>query len=246
MSTGPFVSLIGAGPGDPGLLTLHGLRALQECAVVLYDDLANTELLAHCPQAEQVYVGKKGFCESTYQDTINNLLISKAQEGGGQKVARLKGGDVFVFGRGGEEALACAAAGIPFEIVPGITSAIAVPAYAGIPVTHRGVARSFAVLTGHTKEGAAYYRQLQGIDTLVVLMGIHDLATLSANLIAAGHSPDTPAATIQQGTLPQQREVVGTLGTIAALVAEAHISAPAITVIGEVVGLREQLHWHSA
>ena len=241
--TRAFVSLIGAGPGDPGLLTLKGKAALERADVVLFDYLANPELLAYCPQAKTVYVGKKGFSEYISQEQITALLVRTAQEGGGQRVARLKGGDVYVFGRGGEEAEACAAAGVPFEIVPGISSAIAAPAYAGIPVTHRQLARSFAVLTGNVKEGDAHYERLSGIDTLVLLMGVRNLSVISAELIAAGRSPQTPAATIQWGTTPQQRTVTGTLETIAAEVEAAGLEAPAVTVVGEVVRLREQLRW---
>ncbi|WP_291426790.1 uroporphyrinogen-III C-methyltransferase [Deinococcus sp.] len=238
-----FVSLIGAGPGDPGLLTLNGQRALEQADVVLFDYLANSELLRHCPNAETVYVGKKGFSEHIEQEQINALLVHKALANGGQRVARLKGGDVFVYGRGGEEAEACVANGVPFEIVPGVTSAIAAPAYAGIPVTHRKVARSFAVLTGHTKEGAAYYQRLSGVDTLVLLMSLRTLEQMANDLMASGRPPGTPAATIQWGSLPEQRVVTATLGTIAGAVREAGIGAPAVTVVGEVVRLRETLNW---
>ena len=241
--TRAFVSLIGAGPGDPGLLTLKGKAALERADVVLFDYLANPELLAYCPQARTVYVGKKGFSEYISQEQITALLVETAQANGGQRVARLKGGDVYVFGRGGEEAEACAAAGIGFEIVPGISSAIAAPAYAGIPVTHRSVARSFAVLTGNVKEGDAHYERLSGIDTLVLLMGVKNLNVIANELIAAGRSPQTPAATIQWGTTPQQRTVTGTLETIAAEVEAAGLEAPAVTVVGEVVKLRGQLRW---
>ncbi|PTA68326.1 uroporphyrinogen-III C-methyltransferase [Deinococcus arcticus] len=238
-----FVSLIGAGPGDPGLLTLRGQQALQAADVVLFDYLANPELLRHCPQAETIYVGKKGFSEYISQAQINALVVAKAQEGGGKRVARLKGGDVFVFGRGSEEAEACVGAGVPFEVVPGVTSAIAAPAYAGIPVTHREVARSFAVLTGNTKEGGAHYERLSGVDTLVLLMGVRNLDQIAADLVAAGRDPQTPAATVQWGTTPQQRVVTGTLATIAGVVREAGLEAPAVTVVGEVVRLQSTLRW---
>ncbi len=243
MTSRAFVSLIGAGPGDPGLLTLKGKEALERADVVLFDYLANPELLRHCPQARTVYVGKKGFSEYISQEQITALLVETAQSGDGQRVARLKGGDVYVFGRGGEEAEACAAAGIPFEVVPGISSAIAAPAYAGIPVTHRSVARSFAVLTGNVKEGDAHYERLSGIDTLVLLMGVKNLDTIARELTLAGRSPETPAATIQWGTTPQQRTVTGTLATIAREVELAGLEAPAVTVVGEVVRLRDQLRW---
>ncbi|WP_034386539.1 uroporphyrinogen-III C-methyltransferase [Deinococcus sp. YIM 77859] len=238
-----FVSLIGAGPGDPGLLTLKGAEALRRADVVLFDYLANPELLRFCPQAETIYVGKKGFSEYISQEQINALMVEKAREDGGKRVARLKGGDVFVFGRGGEEAEACVQAGIPFEVVPGVTSAIAAPAYAGIPVTHRRAARSFAVLTGNTQEGEAHYERLSGVDTLVLLMGVRNLEEISANLVAAGRAPDTPAATIQWGTTPQQRVATGTLATIAQQVREAGLEAPAVTVVGEVARLRNTLRW---
>ncbi|GAA5513870.1 siroheme synthase [Deinococcus carri] len=238
-----FVSLIGAGPGDPGLLTLRGAEALRQADVVLFDYLANPELLRHCPQAETIYVGKKGFSEYISQEQINALLVDKAREGGGKRVARLKGGDVFVFGRGGEEAEACVQAGIPFEVVPGVTSAIAAPAYAGIPVTHREAARSFAVLTGNTKEGGAHYERLSGVDTLVLLMGVRNLDQIAADLIAAGRDPQTPAATVQWGTTARQRVATGTLATIAQAVREAGLEAPAVTVVGEVARLRDTLRW---
>ncbi len=243
MSSRAFVSLIGAGPGDPGLLTLKGKAALERADVVLFDYLANPELLKYCPQASTVYVGKKGFSEYISQEQITELVVKTALENGGQRVARLKGGDVYVFGRGGEEAEACYEAGVPFEIVPGISSAIAAPAYAGIPVTHRSLARSFAVLTGNVKEGDAHYERLSGIDTLVLLMGVKNLNVISAELIAAGRAPETPAATIQWGSTPQQRTVTGTLATIAAEVERAGLEAPAVTVVGEVVRLREKLRW---
>ncbi|ADV66108.1 uroporphyrinogen-III C-methyltransferase [Deinococcus maricopensis] len=238
-----FVSLIGAGPGDPGLLTVRAVEALRRADVVLFDYLANPELLRHCPQAETIYVGKKGFSEYIRQEDINALLVQKAQENGGQRVARLKGGDVYVFGRGGEEAEACARAGVPFEVVPGVTSAIAAPAYAGIPVTHREVARSFAVLTGNTQEGDAHYERLSGVDTLILLMGVRNLRAIARDLIGAGRAPETPAATVQWGTTPRQRTVTGTLQTIADEVERAGLEAPAITVVGEVVRLRDTLRW---
>ncbi|ACO46910.1 uroporphyrinogen-III C-methyltransferase [Deinococcus deserti] len=238
-----FVSLIGAGPGDPGLLTLRGQQALQEADVVLFDYLANPELLRYCSQARTIYVGKKGFSEYISQEQINTLIVQMAQENGGQRVARLKGGDVFVFGRGGEEAEACVQAGVPFEVVPGVSSAIAAPAYAGIPVTHRNVARNFAVLTGHTHDGGMPHETLAGVDTLVLLMGVRNLERIAAQLIEGGRDPATPAATVQWASTPRQREVSGTLATIAQAVREAGLGAPAVTVVGEVVRLRETLQW---
>lgn len=242
-SSRAFVSLVGAGPGDVGLLTLRGQQALQQADVVLYDYLANPELLRYCPQAERISVGKKGFADYIKQPQIDALIVQKALENGGQRVVRLKGGDVFVFGRGGEEAQACVSAGIPFEVVPGVSSAIAAPAYAGIPVTHRGVARSFAVLTGSTKEGRAHFASLASVDTLVLMMSVRHLHEITADLIAVGRSPDLPAATIEWGSTAQQRVATGTLGTIARLVEEQGLQAPAVTVVGNVVALRETLHW---
>ncbi|WP_135230532.1 uroporphyrinogen-III C-methyltransferase [Deinococcus fonticola] len=239
----PFVSLVGAGPGDPGLLTLRAAERLREADVVLYDALANPELLHLCPQAELLDVGKRGFLPSMSQQDINALMVHKALENGGQRVVRLKGGDPFVFGRGGEEALACAAAGVPCEVVPGISSAVAAAAYAGIPVTHRGVARSFAVLTGTDQHGSAAYAGLSGVDTLVFLMAVKHLERIAADLIAAGRDPRTPAATIQWASTPQQRVVTGTLADIAAVVRGAGVGAPAVTVVGEVVRLHESLNW---
>lgn len=239
----PFVSLIGAGPGDPGLLTLRAAERLREADVVLFDALANPDLLALCPQAEQLDVGKRGFLPSMGQEDINALLVSRALERGGQRVVRLKGGDPFVFGRGGEEALACAAAGVPCEVVPGISSAVAAAAYAGIPVTHRGVARSFAVLTGTDRQGPAAYAALGGADTLVFLMAVKHLEQIAADLIKAGRDAATPAATIQWASTPDQRVVSGTLADIAGKVRAAGLGAPAVTVVGEVVRLREQLDW---
>ncbi|WP_027481795.1 uroporphyrinogen-III C-methyltransferase, partial [Deinococcus pimensis] len=238
-----FVSLVGAGPGDPGLLTLRGREALEAAEVVLFDYLAAPELLRFCPRAETIFVGKKGYSEYISQEDINRLLVEKALEGGGRRVVRLKGGDVFVFGRGGEEALACREAGVAFEVVPGVTSAVAAPAYAGIPVTHRGAAASFGVITGREQEGDADYGNLAGVDTLVLLMGVRNLGTVAERLVRAGRSPETPAATIQWGTTSRQRVATGTLATIAAEVERAGLEAPAVTVVGEVAALRENLRW---
>jgi uroporphyrin-III C-methyltransferase len=246
MSTG-FVSLVGAGPGDPELLTLKGLRRLRAADVVVYDALVNDALLHECrADAELIYAGKRAGQHHRSQDEINTLLIEKARAG--LQVVRLKGGDPFVFGRGGEEAAALVADGIAWEVVPGVTSAIGVPAYAGIPVTHRAAASSFAVITGHEdparEETRLRWQALaQGIDTLVFLMGVSRLATIAAQLIAYGRAADTPAAVIRQGTTPDQETVVGTLATIAADVERAGLTAPATLVVGEVVRLREQLSW---
>lgn len=241
-----FVSLVGAGPGDPELITVKALRRLRAADVVVYDALANPELLGECrTDAARIDVGKRAGCRPFAQEAINALLVDLAHEG--KQVVRLKGGDPFVFGRGGEEALALVAAGVPFEVVPGISSAIGVPAYAGIPVTQRGVAVSFAVVTGHedpTKPHSQLnWAALAGIDTLVVLMGVGRLAAISRQLIAHGRTENTPAAVIGTGTTAHQATVVGTLETIAVDVAQAGIRAPATLVVGEVVRLREQLAW---
>src|SRR5215211_4734109 len=246
MSKG-FVSLIGAGPGDPELITVKGLRRLRAADVVIYDALANEVLLRECrADAELIYVGKRAGQHFRSQDEINALLVEKARAG--LQVARLKGGDPFVFGRGGEEAAVLAAAGIAWEVVPGISSAVAVPAYAGIPVTDRASASSFAVITGHEDPDREQTRLrwqalAQGIDTLIFLMGVGRLESIAAQLIAHGRAADTPAAAIRQGTTPDQQTVVGTLATIAEDVARAGLTAPATLIVGEVVRLREQLSW---
>lgn len=239
----PFVSLVGAGPGDPGLLTLRAREVLSQADVVLVDALVSPALLTFCPQAEVLGVGKRGFLPSATQEDINALLVAKARENGGQRVVRLKGGDPFVFGRGGEEALACRAAGIAFEIVPGISSALSAAAYAGIPVTHRGLGRSFAVLTGTDRHGPAAYADLAGVDTLVFLMAARHLGQITDDLVAAGRDPHTPAACVQWASTPQQRSVRATLGTLAQRVQEAGLGAPAVTIVGEVAALQAELNW---
>lgn len=240
------VYLVGAGPGDPGLITVKGLDLLRRADVVAYDRLIPHELLNEVrAEAECIDVGKLPQKRRLLQEDINKLLIDRAQKG--LLVVRLKGGDPFVFGRGGEEALACHAAGVPFEVVPGVSSAIAVPAYAGVPVTQRLIASAFTVFTGHedpTKpESSVDYAALAAaarLGTLVLLMGVSHLPQISIRLIAAGLDPETPALCIEQGTMPQQRVVSGTLATLPTLTAEADIQPPALTVIGAVVGLREQ------
>jgi uroporphyrin-III C-methyltransferase len=246
MSIG-FVSLIGAGPGDPELITVKGLRRLRAADVVIYDALANEALLRECrTDAELIYAGKRAGQHYRSQDEINLLLVEKARAG--LQVVRLKGGDPFVFGRGGEEAAVLAQAGIAWEVVPGVSSAIAVPAYAGIPVTDRAAASSFAVITGHEdpdreETRLRWHALAQGIDTLIFLMGVGRLESIAAQLIAHGRAADTPAAVIRQGTTPDQETVVGTLATIAADVAQAGLTAPATLIVGEVVRLRERLSW---
>jgi uroporphyrinogen III methyltransferase/synthase len=241
------VYLIGAGPGDPGLITVKGSESIQAAAVVVYDRLVNPQLLRFAREdAELIYVGKSADCHALKQEEINALLVRKAREG--KTVVRLKGGDPFVFGRGGEEAETLKEAGILFEIVPGVTSAIAVPAYAGIPVTHRGYTSSLGIITGHedpTKEisDVDWAKIATGMGTLVFLMGVRNLPSIVEALLAHGRPPDTPVAIIQRGTQPSQRTVTGRLDEIVLTVQEAGIEPPAITVVGEVVGLREKLRW---
>ena len=243
-----MIYLVGSGPGDPGLLTLKGARCLEMADVVVYDRLAPESLLGHAgPEAELVYVGKRPGAPSMSQEEINGLLVEFGRAG--KTVVRLKGGDPYIFGRGGEEALDLLEAGVPFEVVPGVTSGVAAPAYAGIPVTHRGVSTSVAFITGHedpTKEhqDVDWSRVANAADTLVLYMGIGRLKKISDELISAGKDPDTPAACVRWGTRPDQQTVSGTLGDIAEKVVEADLKPPAITVIGEVVSLREKgLDW---
>jgi uroporphyrin-III C-methyltransferase len=246
-SAGGKVFLVGAGPGDAELITLKGLRCLRKADVVVYDRLIGPELLDEAPaQAERVFVGKASGRHSIKQEEINALLIKYARQG--CVVVRLKGGDPFVFGRGGEEALALAQAGIPFEVVPGISSAIAVPAYAGIPVTQRGLASSVTIVTGHEQASCGSYdvnweALAMAGGTLVILMGVETLPQITQRLLNAGLDPDTPAAVIQQGTVPQQRLVTDTLVSIAERARAAKIGSPAVTVIGAVVALSELLTW---
>jgi uroporphyrin-III C-methyltransferase len=236
------VYLVGAGPGDPDLITVRALRLIQQADVILYDRLIPAALLDEVrPDAERVDVGKQPAKHRFSQDEINDLMVAFALAG--KMVVRLKGGDPFVFGRGSEEALACHAAGIPFEVVPGISSALAVPAYAGIPLTHRNVSSGFTVITGHedpTKpETSIQYDSLaRSGHTLVILMGVKQMPDILARLMAAGLAADTPAAVIEQGTTPQQRVIEGTAGTLADLAREAAIQPPALIVVGDVVRLR--------
>jgi uroporphyrin-III C-methyltransferase len=238
------VYLVGAGPGDPGLLTVRGLERLRSADVVVYDQLVNPAILAKASNtATKIYVGKQAGHHCAVQTDINRILIEYAQAG--YEVVRLKGGDPFVFGRGGEEAAALADAGIRFEIVPGVSSALAVPAYAGIPLTHRGVASSFAVVTGHpvgnTKSSVEWAKLAYAVDTLVILMGVKNLPHIVAELLAGGVSPHMPAAVIQQGTSRQQESVIGTLKNIVGRA--AHLRSPAVIVLGQVVELNAQLQW---
>ncbi|PKN59846.1 MAG: uroporphyrinogen-III C-methyltransferase [Deltaproteobacteria bacterium HGW-Deltaproteobacteria-11] len=238
--------MIGAGPGDPGLITLKAVECLRLADVVIYDNLVNEELLKYAPtHARIIYAGKKGGDHTLSQDRINELLAKEAR--GGNTVARLKGGDPFVFGRGGEEAEVLAAEGIPFEVVPGVTSAIAVPAYAGIPLTHRGLTSTVAFVTGHedpTKDKSDIdWQALSGIGTLVFLMGVKNVAQITETLIRHGKSPDTPAALIRRGTTARQQVIAGTLSNIAGLAQTNHFKPPAILVVGPVVNLRDTLRW---
>lgn len=242
-----FVYLIGAGPGDPGLITVKGRDCIARADVILYDYLANQGLLQHArPDAELIYAGKVGGAHNREQWQINDLLVGKALEG--KVVARLKGGDPFVFGRGGEECEELLKAGIPFEIVPGVTSGIAAPAYAGIPLTHRDFTTSVAFVTGHEhpeKEATAidWEKLSLGSGTIVFFMGIKNLPQITENLVAHGRSPETPVALVRWGTRPEQEVLVGTLADIADKARKSRFKAPAITVVGEVVKLREKLRW---
>jgi uroporphyrin-III C-methyltransferase/precorrin-2 dehydrogenase/sirohydrochlorin ferrochelatase len=238
------VYLVGAGPGDPGLITAKGLEILRSADVLVYDRLVAPALIAEAPpSAERVFVGKRphGGGADLMQDEINALLVDRARRG--LTVVRLKGGDPFVFGRGAEECEALHAAGVPFHVVPGVTSAIAAPGAAGIPVTHRRLASAFAVVTGHECDGVSSldWEALARLPTLVVVMGLSALSDITARLLAHGADPDTPAAVIASGTLPTQRTVVATLATLADRVAEERLEPPATVVVGEVVQLRDLL-----
>ncbi len=241
------VYLVGAGPGDPGLLTLKGKRCLEQAQVVIYDNLANQEFLKFTsPDAELIYAGKRGGHHTLKQDEINRLVVEKASEG--KTVVRLKGGDPFIFGRGGEEAREIVEAGLEFEVVPGVTSAIAVPAYAGIPLTYRGYTSTVAFVTGHedpTKEGSdiAWEKLSTSVGTLVFLMGVGNLPKIAENLMAHGRAAETPAAVVRKGTGPEQRTITGTLADISQKAREAGIKPPAVIVVGEVVRLRKWLNW---
>ena len=243
------VYLVGAGPGDPGLLTLKGARLLEAADVVVYDQLVGDAILDRLPAGvERIYAGKETGSHTMDQAAINAVLTDRARNG--RTVVRLKGGDPFVFGRGGEEAEYLAERGIPFEVVPGVTSAVGVPAYAGIPVTHRGVAASVAVVTGRAgpagEAPAVDWARVAGADTVVVLMGVANQETLVRALIDGGRSPETPVAAIRWGTTAQQRVVTGTLDTIGERLRAANLRSPAILVVGDVVGLRPRILWASS
>ena len=242
-----IVYLIGAGPGDPGLITVKGLECLRRADVVVYDYLANPVFLDEAPpDAERIYVGKKKGCHHQPQDRINELLEEKAREG--KVVARLKGGDPYVFGRGGEEAIHLHHAGIPFEVVPGVTAGFAAAAYAGIPLTHRDYTTSLGLVTGHEdpakKMSTLDWEKLAtGVGTLVFYMGMANLPLIAEKLIAHGRPAATPVAVIRWATTPRQQTLVATLGDVVAKVSESGIKPPAVIVVGDVVELREELRW---
>ena len=242
------VYLVGAGPGDIGLLTVKGMKCLQRADAVVYDFHLNAQVLNYIKHdAEFIYAGKRGGHHTMTQDEINKVLVEKAKEG--KVVCRLKGGDPFVFGRGGEEAEALAENNIDFEVVPGVSSAVAAPAYAGIPITHRGYSSSFAVIPGYedmTKEESAidWSKLATGAGTLIFLMAVKNMDVLVKKLLENGRSPDTPVAVIRWGTRPDQKTITGTLRDIADIVKEKDIKPPAVMVVGEVVKLRKRLMWY--
>ena len=242
------VYLVGAGPGDPGLITVRGKYILERAQVVVYDYLANPKLLKYVPkEAKLIYAGKKGGVKHTHtQEEINQMLVDWAETG--KTVVRLKGGDPFIFGRGGEEVEVLSEAGVDFEVVPGVTSATAAATYAGIPITHRDYTASVAFLTGHedpTKPGSNidWAKLATGAGTLVVYMGIKNLPVIVKNLVDHGRDPQTPVAVVRWASTPEQRSVVGTLDTIVDIVREAGIKPPALIIVGEVVNLRKKIDW---
>ena len=240
------VALVGAGPGDPGLMTVRGLELLRRADVVVYDRLVDPRLLDEAPTAARIFAGKATGDHPLPQEQINALLIHHARCG--CRVVRLKGGDPFVFGRGGEEADALARAGIPLEIVPGVSAAVAVPAYAGIPLTYRGIASSFAVVTGHQDRcardsGVDWERLATGVDTLVILMGLRSLPRIAEALMSHGRAPSTPVALVRWGTTERQATVTGRLDEIADVAQAAALEPPVVIVVGDVVKLRKRLSW---
>ncbi|HEX9873548.1 MAG TPA: uroporphyrinogen-III C-methyltransferase, partial [Deferrimonas sp.] len=242
-----IVYLIGAGPGDPGLITVKGLSCLRRADVVIYDYLANPSFLdAAPPHAERIYVGKRKGVHHLPQEEINALLVEKARQG--KTVARLKGGDPYVFGRGGEEALHLHRAGVAFEVIPGVTSSFAAAAYAGIPLTHRDFTTSLALVTGHENpekklSSLDWEKLATGVGTLVFYMGMANLPLIAGELMAHGRAADTPVAVIRWATTPRQETLVATLGTLVEKVRQSGIKPPAIIIIGEVVNLRDELRW---
>lgn len=246
-STAPStVYLVGAGPGDPDLITVKGLDLLERCDVLIHDSLVPPELVARCPAPERHYVGKTAGGHALTQTEITDLLVELATaEGPPRTIVRLKGGDPYVFGRGGEEALACRERGVAVEVVPGVTAGVAAPAYSGVPVTHRSVSRGVIFVTGHQVKGGIpdlpWAELARSGLTLVFYMGVATLPTIAEELLRNGLDPATPAMTIQEGTMPGQRSVAGTLADLPGRVAEARIRPPAITVVGQVAALADQL-----
>ncbi|HEY7337671.1 MAG TPA: uroporphyrinogen-III C-methyltransferase [Bryobacteraceae bacterium] len=235
------VYLVGAGPGDPDLITIKGRKALERADCVLYDNLANERLLEYAPpHAERIYVGKKRAKHEMSQEAISALMVDRARRG--LTVARLKGGDPFIFGRGGEEMEALAMAGIPFEIVPGVTAALGLAAYTGVPLTHREHTSAVTFVTGHRVE-AIDWAKVGATETIVLFMGLVNFGAIAHELIANGRSPNTPAMAVRWATRPDQQTLVGTLGTLAELIASRALKPPATIVIGEVVALRERFNW---
>jgi uroporphyrinogen III methyltransferase/synthase len=236
------VYLVGAGPGDPGLITVKGRRALETAQCILYDNLAPTALLDCAPpEAERIYVGKKKGDHAFTQDEINRLLVEKARAG--KTVVRLKGGDPYLFGRGGEEAEALADAGIPFEVVPGVSAPLGIAAYTGVPLTHRDLTPAVTFVTGHEVERIDWER-IGRAETLVVFMGLTNFDRIARELIARGRAPETPAMAVRWGTRADQETLAGTLATLPALIHERGMKPPATIVVGEVVALREKLDWY--
>ena len=239
------VYLVGAGPGDPGLITVKGRQCIEDAQVVIYDYLASPELLKHARKnAELIYVGKKGGDHTLSQDEINALIVKKAAAG--LKVCRLKGGDPFIFGRGGEEIDTLSAEGVPFQVVPGITAASGCACFAGIPLTHRDYAQSCVFVTGHLKDGSMnlnWDALVQPRQTIAIYMGIHGLDVLCRELVMHGMSESAPAALIEHGTLPDQRVLIGNLLTLPDIVKSQEIKPPSMVIVGDVVKLHEKLAW---
>jgi uroporphyrinogen III methyltransferase/synthase len=236
------VYLVGAGPGDPELITIKGRKALERADCIFYDHLASNALLDFAPaSAERVYVGKKKGDHCLPQEEITRLLIEEARRG--RTVVRLKGGDPFIFGRGGEEAEALAAAGVPFEVVPGVSTPMGIAAYCGVPLTHRNFTPAVSFVTGHEVERIDWER-LGRAETLVIFMGLTNFDRIAAEMMARGRSGETPAMAVRWGTRPDQETLVGTLATLPGLIHERRMKPPATIVVGEVVSLREKLNWY--